>query len=66
VLLWLVRYLFIFFKNLLQGRAIVGRFLSQHISSDVTETYVPPFYQSPGVAISEVSHHLLFFGIRNM
>ena len=65
VLLWLLRYLFIF-NILLQGRAIVGRFLKQHISSDVTETYVPPFYQPPGVAISEVSHHLYFLGICNM
>ena len=57
--MWLLRY-FYFFKKLSQGRAIVGRFLSKQISSDVTGTYVPPFYQLPGVAISEVSHRLFF------
>ena len=56
VLLRLLRYFF--FLNLSQGRAVVGRFLSQQISSDLTKTYAPPFYQLPGVATSEVSHHL--------
>ena len=37
-----------------QGRAIIGTFLAQKVSSDVTRTYVPPFYQLSGVAVAEV------------
>jgi len=37
-----------------QGRAIVGTFLAQKVSSNVTGTYVPPLYQMSGVAVAEV------------
>lgn len=38
-----------------QGRAIVETFLAQKVSSGVTRTYIPPFYQLSGMAISKVS-----------
>jgi len=37
-----------------QGRAMVGKFLAQKVSSNVTGTYVPPLYQLSGVAVAEV------------
>jgi len=33
---------------------MVGKFLAQKVSSGVTGTYVPPFYQLSGVALTEV------------
>ena len=33
---------------------MVGKFLAQKVSSNVTGTYVPPLYQLSGVAVAEV------------
>ena len=37
-----------------KGRTMVGTFLAQKVSSGVTGTYVPPFYQLSGVDLTEV------------
>jgi len=41
-----------------QGRSMVGTFLAQKVSSDVTGTYLPPFYQLSGVAVAEVCDYM--------
>ena len=38
----------------LQGRALVGTYLIQQVSGDVTGRYIPPFYQL--ATITEVSN----------
>ena len=40
----------------LQGRALVGTYLIQQVSGDVTGRYIPPFYQLPAITINEVSN----------
>ena len=40
----------------LQGRALLGTYLSQQVSGDVTGRYIPPFYQLPAITVNEVSN----------
>ena len=44
----------------LQGRAILGIFLSERISNDVTGVYIPPFYKLAEVAMPEVGTCILY------
>ena len=39
---------------------MVGKFLAQKVSSNVTGTYVPPLYQLSGVAVAEVCDCITF------